>query len=319
MKLSERELIERWRAILPRAHGRLRLGIGDDAALFALDDERYGIFTTDMLVEGVHFKRAWTAPGDLGWKSVAVNLSDIAAMGGEAALVLVAAALPDGTAAGEAEAILRGAQECAGAYGAQIGGGDTVRSSGPLVISVSAFGEARRDEILRRDAARVGDLVAVTGSFGGAAAALRYLEKGDRPPADLAARLHRPLPRLAEGQALARAGVRCGIDCSDGLLRSLDLIAEASTTSVAVDEAAVPIDPSAQAKLGRPTARELALAGGEDYELVVTGTDDALRSAGIRLTVIGTVLPAGSARVILRGEGGATRTAPDTGYDAFRS
>lgn len=318
MKLSERELIERWRALLPRAQGRLRLGIGDDAALYALDDERYGVFTTDMLVEGVHFKREWATFADVGWKSVAVNLSDIAAMGGEAALVLVAAALPEREATTDAEAILRGAQECAGAYGAQIAGGDTVRSSGPLVVSVAAFGEARRDEILRRDAAKAGDLVAVTGSFGGAAAALRSLERGERPPADLAARLHRPLPRLAEGQALARAGVRCGIDCSDGLIRSLDLLAEASGTSLVVEEAAIPVDPSAQAKLGRAAASELALGGGEDYELVVTGDDGALRASGARLTVIGAVIPAGSARVLVRGADGTTRPARDAGYDAFR-
>ncbi len=318
MKLSERELIERWRATLPRAHGRLKLGIGDDAALYALDEERYGIFTTDMLVEDVHFKRAWTSPGDLGWKSVAVNLSDIAAMGGEAGLVLVAAALPASYAPLDSEAIVRGAQECAAAFGAQVAGGDTVRSSGPLVVSVAAFGESRRDEILRRDAARAGDLVAVTGSFGGAGAALRLLEKGEPPPADLAARLHRPLPRLAEGQALARAGVRCGIDCSDGLVRSLDLVAEASGVSIVVEERAIPLDPSAQATLGRVPARELALTGGEDYELVVAGSEDALRASGARLSVIGRVIAGKSARVLLRDEDGRARPAGDEGYDAFR-
>ncbi|OLC54672.1 MAG: thiamine-phosphate kinase [Chloroflexi bacterium 13_1_40CM_4_68_4] len=297
--------MERWRSAIPRAHGRLRLGIGDDAALYALDDDRYGVFTTDMLVEDVHFKRAWTAPADLGWKSVAVNLSDLAAMGGDASLLLVAAALPDGYPLADSDAILRGAQECAAAFGAQIAGGDTVRSSGPLVVSVAAFGEARRDEVLRRDTARAGDLVAVTGAFGGAAAALRFLERGEAPPADLASRL-------------ARAGVRCGIDCSDGLARSLDLVAEASGVSVAIEEAAIPLDPSVQAKLGRAAARELALAGGEDYELVVAGGEDALRASGAHLTVIGRVIPGTGARVLLRDEEGGTRPLRDEGYDAFR-
>src|ERR671937_288146 len=122
LKLSERELIDRWKQALPRPRGRLRLGIGDDAALYELDAERYGIFTTDMLVEDVHFRRTWTSPGDLGWKGVAVNLSDIAAMGGVAQLVLIAAALPASLAIEEADAILRGAHDCAGAYGAQIAG-----------------------------------------------------------------------------------------------------------------------------------------------------------------------------------------------------
>src|SRR5919201_3328510 len=159
LKLSERELIDRWKQALPRPRGRLRLGIGDDAALYELDAERYGVFTTDMLVEDVHFRRRWTSSADLGWKSVAVNLSDVAAMGGAADLVLVAAALPPAISLEDADAILRGAQECAAAYGAQVAGGDTVRSSGPLVVSVAAFGQTRRDEVLRRDAARAGDLV----------------------------------------------------------------------------------------------------------------------------------------------------------------
>lgn len=304
--------------MLPRARGRLALGLGDDAALYELDADRYGIFTTDMLVEDVHFRRAWADTADLGWKSVAVNLSDIAAMGGEASLVLVAAALPPALPTADADAILRGAQECAGAYGAQIAGGDTVRSSGPLVVSVAAYGEARRGEVLRRGAARRGDLVVVTGSFGGAAAALAALERGERPPADLAARLHRPLPRLEEGQAFARAGARCGIDCSDGLLRSLDLIAEASGVSIVVDESAVPLDPSVQQKLGRAVALELALGGGEDYELIVAARESELRSSGVHLTVIGEVAAGTSARVLVRDASGTTRAATDAGYDAFR-
>jgi thiamine-monophosphate kinase len=318
LKLSERELIERWKQALPRARGRLRLGIGDDAALYELDGDRYGIFTTDMLVEDVHFKRAWTRSGDLGWKSVAVNLSDIAAMGGAAELVLIAAALPASLPVDEADAILRGAHECAAAYGAQVAGGDTVRSSGPLVVSVAAFGETPKSDVLRRDAARAGDRVAVTGSFGGAAAALRMLERGDHPPADLASRLHRPLPRLEEGQALARAGVRCAIDCSDGLLRSLDLVAEASGVSIVIAEDALPLDPSVRTKLGREAALELALGGGEDYELVVAGDADTLRASGARLTAIGEVIAGTSARVLIRDESGAVRAAEEAGYDAFR-
>jgi len=317
VKLSERELIERWKRALPRPRGRLRLGIGDDAALYELDGERYGIFTTDMLVEDVHFRRAWTSGEDLGWKSVAVNLSDIAAMGGQAELVLIAAALPPAVSVDEADAILRGAHDCAGAYGAQVAGGDTVRSGGPLILSVSAFGEARKDEVLRRDGARAGDLIAVTGSFGGAAAALRMLERGERPPADLLSRLHRPLPRLEEGQALARAGVRCGLDCSDGLLRSLDLIAEASGVSIVVSPENIPLDPSVRTKLGREVALELALEGGEDYELVVAGAEGTLRASGLRLTVIGEVVAGTSARVLLRDASGV-RAAKDAGYDAFR-
>ncbi len=315
---SERDLIARWRASLPRPHGRLRLGIGDDAALYELDGDLVGIFTTDMLVEDVHFRRGWGTFRDLGWKSVAVNLSDIAAMGGEPRLVLTAAALPAGMALSDADDILRGAGDCAAAYGAQIAGGDTVRSPGPLVVSVAAFGESVRGEVLRRDAARPGDLIAVTGSFGGAAAALRLLEEGKQPPADLLSRLVRPLPRIDEGKALARAGVRTGIDCSDGLVRSVDLVCEASGTSAAIDEERVPVDPSASQLLGRVSARRLALSGGEDYELVATASEDALRASGARLEVIGQVIAGTSARVLLRSPDGSMRAAEDEGYDAFR-
>lgn len=319
MRLSERELIARWRAALPRARGKLRLGIGDDAALYELEGDRVGIFTTDMLVEDVHFRRGWGSWRDLGWKSVAVNLSDVAAMGGEPTLVLVAAALPPSFDVRDADEILRGAQECAAAYGAQVAGGDTVRSSGPVVVSVAAFGEAVRGEVLRRDAARVGDLIAVTGSFGGAAAALRLLQEGRQPPADLLARLVRPLPRIEEGMAFARGGARAGIDCSDGLVRSLDLVGEASGTSVVIEEERVPLDPSATQLLGRETARSLALAGGEDYELVVAAPAEALRASGLRFEVIGQVIAGTSARVLLRAGDGTTRAASDEGYDAFRA
>jgi thiamine-monophosphate kinase len=318
VKLSERELIARWRQLLPRAHGRLRLGIGDDAALYDVDDESVGIFTTDMLVQDVHFKENWGTYGDVGWKSVAVNVSDIAAMGGEPRLVLIAAALPATFDERDAEALLRGAHECAGAYGAQIAGGDTVRSTGPLVVSVAVFGEAVREEVLRRDTARVGDLIATTGSYGGAAAALRLYRERRKPPTDLASRLHRPLPRVEEGQLLARAGVRCGIDCSDGLLRSLDLLCEASAVTASVEEERVPVDPSATRLLGVEAARELALTGGEDYELVVTASEDVLSASGARLTIIGEIVPATSSRVLLRRVDGSVRLGVDEGYDAFR-
>ncbi|OLC52861.1 MAG: hypothetical protein AUH85_15695 [Chloroflexi bacterium 13_1_40CM_4_68_4] len=130
--------------------------------------------------------------------------------------------------------------------------------------------------------------------------------------------MHRPLPRLEEGQALARAGVHCGLDCSDGLLRSLDLIAEASGVSIVVSPDAIPLDPSVRAKLGREAALALALKGGEDYELVVAGAEGTLRASGTRLTVIGEVVTGTSARVLLRDASGSVRAAEDAGYDAFR-
>ncbi len=304
---SERELVARWRAAIPAGSPGVVLGAGDDAALVTLDADRLGVLTTDILIEGVHFRRDWGEPDDLGWKAAAVNLSDLAAMGAVPRYLVASTALPQDLPLAYADGVVKGILECASAFDSALVGGDTVRSSGPYVVAVAAFGEVERERALRRDAARAGDVVAVTGSFGGAAAALRALRTDARPHAALLVRLLRPSPRIAEARSFARAGVRCAIDCSDGLGRSAALIGDASGCAVEIDAARVPVQGGA--------TLEDALGGGEDYELVVAAPETALRASGVPLVVVGRVV-AGSGATLLRTDGSRLDLA-NAGYDAF--
>ncbi len=302
------------------------LGIGDDAATWAAPEGSVTVATTDMLVEGVHFRLDWTSPEDLGWKALAVSLSDLAAMGAAPGRALVSIAV-DAARRGLVLDVARGLQTLAARTGTSIVGGDTVRSPGPLVINVALVGRADPARLLRRDAARQGDLVAVTGVLGAASAALALLSEASAPTdpaaAPLLAALHRPLARLGAGQVLAAGGVRCAIDISDGLASEALHLARASGVGIEIDVSAVPLAPAAVGLLGARRGRELALTGGEDYELLFTF--DPRLQAGLAaalvvdggLTVIGAVtdrVPAGSARFV---EGGRTIDLAEPGYVAF--
>lgn len=289
------------------------IGIGDDAATWPPDADSVDVATTDMLVEGVHFRLDWTSPEDLGWKSLAVSLSDLAAMGAAPGRALVSIAV-DGARRELVLDVARGLQSLAARTGTWIVGGDTVRSPGPLVVNVALVGRADPARLLRRDAARVGDLVAVTGVLGAASAALALLSEGSSQPdpaaASLLVALHRPHARLGAGQRLASGGVRCAIDISDGLASETLHLARASGVGMEIDVAAVPLAPAAVRLLGTPRSRELALTGGEDYELLFT-FDPRLRAELATaleidggLTVIGEVtdrVPPGSARFVAAG------------------
>ncbi|MFN2520882.1 MAG: thiamine-phosphate kinase [Candidatus Limnocylindria bacterium] len=304
---SENDLVERWRNRIPSGHGVV-LGPGDDAALVEMRPGELAVLTTDMLVEGVHFRREWGAADDLGWKSAAVNLSDLAAMGARPGYLLAAVALPADFEQAFADGLLDGLLECARAFDAPLVGGDTVRSGGPYVVSVTAVGSVAAHAALRRDAARPGDVVAVTGHLGGAAAALRIFDGGGIPDPRLGARLLRPVPRLAEARALAAAGIRCAIDCSDGLARSALFLAQASGCAIEIDGDRIPVQDGASV--------EDALDGGEDYELVVTGPAAAIERAGPLLTALGRVA-AGAGAVLVAPDG--RRSALLGGYDAFET
>ncbi len=302
------------------------IGIGDDAATWPTDPGSIEVATTDMLVEGVHFRLDWTSPEDLGWKALAVSLSDLAAMGATPGRALVSIAV-DGARRKLVLEVARGMQSLAARTGTSIVGGDTVRSPGPLVVNVALVGRANPARLLRRDAARLGDLVGVTGVLGAAPAALALLSEASAPPdpaaAPLLAALHRPQARLGAGQRLASAGVRCAIDISDGLASETLHLARASGVGMEIDVAAMPLAPAAVGLLGTPRSRELALTGGEDYELLFT-FDPRLRvelATALEidggLTIIGEVtdrVPAGSARFV---EGGRAIDPPAPGYVAF--
>ncbi len=302
------------------------LGIGDDAASWPAAGDTVAVATTDMLVEGIHFRLDWTSADDLGWKALAVNLSDLAAMGARPGRALVSVAVDASRRALVVE-VARGLQSLADRTGTRVVGGDTVRSPGPLVINVALVGEADRARLLRRDAARVGDLVAVTGKLGAASAGLALLtERGPDLEAavdPLLAALHRPVPRLAAGSILARLGVRCAIDISDGLVSETHHLARASGVGIEIDVDRVPLAPAAVEALGSRRAIAGALSGGEDYELLFTFDpallDELAPALGVDggMTVVGTVTgrrKAGVARFI---QAGREIDLPDTGYVAF--
>jgi thiamine-monophosphate kinase len=281
-------LIERLKRVLEPS-SVLALGIGDDAAIWYQDAATL-VATTDMLVEAIHFDLAFISWHDLGWKALAVNLSDVAAMGASPVLALVSLGLRATAAVADVETLYKGMQSLALEAHCAIAGGDTVSVRDSTVLNVAVLGSipaARSGSSLRRDRGRPGDAIAVTGTLGASAAGFHVLQLGlQRSPtpsnpsspapadqadrADLAAlaeaHVH-PVPRLAAGQALRHAGVRCAMDVSDGLLADLAKLCVASGCGADVHADLLPIHP---ALLRSFPDRALAWAagGGEDYELL---------------------------------------------------
>jgi thiamine-monophosphate kinase len=270
--MSELALIERIAARV-RTRAGTELGIGDDAAVLALDGR--AVVTQDMLIEGVHFTRETTGMRDLGHKALAVNLSDLAAMAAEPVAALVGLGLPAGGPAEDVEALYDGMEALAARHGVTVAGGD-VTAAPVLVLSVVALGRPVPGvPPLARSGGRPGDLLCVTGALGAAAAGLLLLERPAlargiaQAPALRAAHL-RPEPRVAAGRALGAGGARALIDLSDGLALDALRMARASGVRARVDVDAVPLAPGAAAvaeAAGLPP-RELGLGGGEDYELL---------------------------------------------------
>jgi thiamine-monophosphate kinase len=284
-EIGEFGLIERLRSALPPADGRLIVGIGDDAAVWRAGDA-FAIATTDTMVAGVHFLPGAVDWRDVGWKALAVNVSDVAAMGGAPSFALVTLCLPPDTDVTAIDALYAGIAECAQAHGVVVAGGDIV-SSPVFTITVALYGAAAaRDDatpaILRRDAAAPGDAIAVTGALGGSAGGLRALRQhaAESPAVDaLIARHMRPGPRVDAGRAALAAGVRCAIDVSDGLVQDLGHVCAASGVDGELWLPRVPLDP-ALVETYPEDAPLLAATGGEDYELILVAPADAIGAAG---------------------------------------
>jgi thiamine-monophosphate kinase len=305
--LDEPSLIARIRARVPCTHPDLLLGIGDDGAILRPARNRVDVVTTDMLIEGVHFRREWSSPRDIGAKAIAVNASDLGAMGAEPRVATLSLALPDGMSLADFDALVDGVAEAARAAGLAIAGGNLTRSPGPLVVDVTAIGAVHARKALRRDAARPGDHVYVTGTLGAGLAGLRWLEQrgpaAESSPAWPAVRRAcRPEPPLKAGLALSRARAsRAAIDLSDGLADGVRRLAQASGCGITLDAGAIPVDPSAKAvftELGLDVLGS-TLEGGDDYELLFTVSrrnGGRFRSAravlGTRVTKIGVVTAA---------------------------
>jgi thiamine-monophosphate kinase len=314
MSLGEFDLIARIRArVLQR--GDVVLGIGDDAALLQPPQGRQLAVTADTLNSGVHFP-VETSPADIGWKALAVNLSDLAAMGAEPAWCTLSLSLPEADSAW-ADAFLDGFLELAQRHGIALVGGDTTR--GPLSISVTAVGFIEPGRALRRDAAQVGDDIWVTGTLGDAAAAL-VQRHGDADPA-LRSRLDRPTPRVEAGRALAGIA-RAAVDVSDGLLADLGHICERSGVGAEIELVSLPASAALLQAFDLEQRWSLQATGGDDYELCFTASplyrDELLRvceSVGVVVTCIGRIV-SGSGVAAL--DSGARAWHPSRqGYDHF--
>jgi thiamine-monophosphate kinase len=271
-ELGEFGLIARLTGGLELGPG-VEVGVGDDAAVLEPSHGHKLVVTTDVLVEGLDFTAALSEPEDWGWKAVAANLSDVAAMGAEARWLVLALTVPGPTPVATLERVYAGVGEACRAFGVALVGGDV--SAGPtLSLAVTALGEAERPVL--RSGARPGDRLCVTGPLGAAAAGLGLLQRGDRAAGELLGRFpglaaahRRPIPALAMGLALARAGAWAMIDVSDGLAGDALHLAEASGVGLEVHDATVPLAPGvaeAAALLGLDPL-ELALGGGEDFVL----------------------------------------------------
>jgi thiamine-monophosphate kinase len=275
--IGEHALIDAIRERISTAPSSLAVGIGDDAAVAVPDRGALQVLTTDALVEGVHFDRRFSSPADIGYKAVAVNVSDIAAMGASPRLALLSLMLPPALPVSDLDELVGGVLEMAAESGITLAGGNITRSPGPLIVDVTVTGAVRPRSVLTRAGGRAGHALFVTGHIGAAAAGLEWLQAnvGGRPAdpalADCVGRHRRPEPRARIGALLGRnrAASAC-MDLSDGLADAVRQVASASRTGASVDAAALPIHPGAAAWFagaGRD-AVDASIAGGDDYELL---------------------------------------------------
>jgi thiamine-monophosphate kinase len=330
MELTEDELVAAVSKVLSGAAPGVLLGVGDDAAL--VEPGRGSmVLTTDMLLEGVHFDLAAIAPADLGAKSIVVNLSDIAAMGASPRYAVVSLGVPPTVEASWVIELYGGMRAACDEYALSLVGGDTNRAE-RATIAVTVIGEVATDSAVRRDGARPGDLVGVTGSLGAAAGGflLSRLHRsklgralGEPWGRALLEALHRPVARVGEGQTLAQAGATAMMDLSDGLAKDLSRLCAASGCGARIRIDAVPVADalrSAAGPLGVDPV-ELALSGGEDYELLATldatafdrARDELDERFGVTLTEVGVITDEGLVAV---GPGGE-RPLESNGWDHF--
>jgi thiamine-monophosphate kinase len=304
--LGEFGLIGRLQNTMAQRPG-VQLGIGDDAAI--LESITSPIITCDALIEGIHFRLDWTTSRVLGWKAMAVNVSDIAAMGGTPIAAFVCLALPQDTRVESIEELYAGMEECAREFGFTIAGGDTTKSPGPLMISVTLIGNAPHPVL--RSGAQVGDVLLVTGTLGDSAAALECLQNSQPAPDEILQKHHRPSPRLREMQAALQIenAVHAALDLSDGLAGDAAHIARASDVTLEIETENLPISVTCRviAEIQNRNPLDWALSGGEDYELLLCvapqqtqAVQSAIEQTGTPCTIIGRVLPRESAPVMLK-------------------
>ncbi len=309
-------------AKLDKASPDLILGIGDDTTAWQ-GDNKIQLATVDTMVQGVHFTLNTITWRELGWKSLAINLSDIAAMGGVPRYVLVALALPEDTEVANVTDLYQGLIEIAKEYQVAIVGGNISRAS-ETSITITVLGNCPQNKILQRSNAKAGDAIAVTGHAGSAAAGLVMLTKKLKFKAADAKYLSnaflRPVPRIAEGRILLKYGITTAIDTSDGLLADLHHVCEASKVSAKVNVDLVPIHNAVKNNF-KEKALAMALGGGEDYALLFTGSAEAIskvkNATKCPVTVIGEITKGKPGEINLVNASGKPVKIKKTGWTHF--
>jgi len=300
--------------------GKLLIGIGDDAACWKAGGLQ--LATTDTLIEGVHFNFKTITWRELGWKAMAVNLSDIAAMGGQPQYALVSLGISKDTETESVIDLYKGMLELAKKFEVRIIGGDTVGSP-VTAITLTIIGEAGdEDRILKRSAAKPGDVIAVTGTFGASAAGLAMMQRRlslDKKTESTLREAHfKPAPRIYEGQTLAKYNVKAAIDVSDGLLGDLEKLCLASGVGANLYSDRIPIHPAVVKSFGNEAVK-LALTGGEDYELIFTAPQKIVnvvkRELSCPVTVVGEIVKSKSVEVL--DEDGNEFSWSSSGWDHF--
>lgn len=298
--VGEFGLIERISRGNPVSGKNVIVGIGDDAAAVKAQDRKYILLTTDTLVEGVHFSLEHFNYFELGWKLLAVNLSDIAAMGGTPKYALVTLGLKKSVKVSDIDSFYKGIRALARKHNVEIIGGDIVRSPKSLFFTMDVFGVA--DKVVKRSGAKPGDLIVSIGSFGASAAGLAKLKRFGRKAAGVKAHLM-PAPMLREGRAASRTATAM-IDNSDGLARCLIEICRASKVGAKVYLGKIPLAKEADLKD--------ALNGGEDYNLVLTVPKNRVKLVRGSV-VIGTVT--GGRKILLIDNKGGAKELKEKGYE----
>ena len=301
--------------------------IGDDAAAWS-SPSGVRVFTADTMVEGVHFDLRYTGWRDLGWKALATNISDVAAMGCAPTYATVTLGLRGDLPVGGLVEMYKGMMDLTETCGGAVVGGDIVKSP-VFFISVALEGAALRgtpEQLMLRDRAKPGDLIAVTGTLGSSGGGLKLLAEGAgvtelNAAAFLKNAHNRPVPRVSEGETLAELGVRCAMDISDGLWDDLGKLCRASSVGAQVLSSHIPVDHRLQAVFPKEWLA-LAIGGGEDYELLFTAHTEVISRAATTIstpiTVIGRVLEVGQGITVLDESGNVLEVGAG-GWDHFRS
>ncbi|MCL2760053.1 MAG: thiamine-phosphate kinase [Desulfuromonadales bacterium] len=307
-----------------RPNSLVTLGIGDDCAITKSASGTVTLTTTDMLVENVHFDLKWSDPETLGQKSLAVNISDIASMGGIPKYALLSLAIPETLSVEFIQNFINGFQKQAAQFDVILIGGDTCSSKNGLIINIALIGEQKPEYIVKRKGAIPGDLICVTGTVGDSAAGLELLKKGERE-GELIKRHLLPEPRVNIGRQAAEAGiVTAMIDISDGTAADLGHIMEASNVGAEIDLPSLPISDSLKSLDGKLQKNifDYALSGGEDYELLMTINPrhikrimDIADNLAIPVTIIGKIKE-GKELKLLKEDGSQYRLT-SKGYDHF--